>query len=92
MTQRTEQAMSPAQAYKDGRVYEIGLRYIRGYSEPDRVEIFTRGRAGFFVVTGLSSVKRCFSEPEITGIITTLNEAIQNHLVTTKGVQLTLST
>jgi hypothetical protein len=77
--------------YLNGRVVEVGVRFVRGFEVGDQqIQLFKRNRDGFYVLGRVNSNKGGFSVRDVEDLYGMTLGHIRIHLATTSGVQLVL--
>lgn len=79
-----------ASDYDSGRVAEHGIRIIRAIDGPDVLQTFARNRTGFWVLSRTYAHGNVFTEAGLAVELAVFAKNLQNHLVVTHGLQLTL--
>jgi hypothetical protein len=76
----------------EGRVVEIGIRFVTPPSGVGQLQLFKRARDGFYILSRVFSHKGSFSVDEVEVLLADAMEHARVHLEMTSGVQLVLPT
>lgn len=79
-------------AFHEGRVVEIGIRFVTPPSGVGQLQLFKRARDGFYILSRVFSHKGSFSVDEVEVLLADAMEHARVHLEMTSGVQLVLPT